>query len=51
MTDLAAINGKPVTGRRVLIWLVAFFGVVIAVNMAFVYFALNTWPGLTIQSF
>ena len=47
MTEAAAMNGKPVTGRKVLAWMVAFFGVVIAVNLAFVWFALDTWPGLT----
>jgi len=42
-------GGKPITGRTVLIGMVAFFGVVIAVNLVFVYFALSTWPGLTTQ--
>jgi len=34
------------TGHHVLVGLIAFFGVVIAVNGAFVYFALATWTGL-----
>lgn len=38
---------KPITGRRVLIWLLLFFGTIVAVNGAFVYFALDTWPGLS----
>lgn len=38
---------KPITGRRVLGWLLLFFGTVVAVNGAFVYFALDTWPGLS----
>ncbi len=43
-------GGGPITGRRVFMWLVAFFGVIFAVNMAFVYFALDSWPGLTTKS-
>jgi len=38
---------RPITGRKVLLWLVIFFGVIMAVNAALVYFALNTWPGLS----
>lgn len=38
---------KPITGRRVLVWLLLFFGTIVAVNGAFVYFALDTWPGLS----
>ena len=36
-----------ITGRMVLIGIVAFFGIVFAVNGTFVYFALESWPGLT----
>jgi len=35
------------TGRTVLYGLLGFFGTVIAVNGAFVYFALESWPGLS----
>jgi len=35
-----------ITGRHVMAGFVAFFGVVIAVNGAFVYLALATWTGL-----
>lgn len=38
---------KPITGRRVLVWLLLFFGTIVAVNGTFVYFALDTWPGLS----
>ena len=43
------MDGKHtvITGRKVLIGMIAFFGVIIAVNSAFVYFALDSWPGLT----
>ncbi|MEP0340040.1 MAG: FixH family protein [Alphaproteobacteria bacterium] len=40
---------RPITGKMVLIWIVAFFAVIIAVNLTFVYFALDSWPGLTTQ--
>lgn len=42
-------TGRPftITGRTVLIGMFSFFGVVMAVNATFVYFALSTWPGLT----
>jgi nitrogen fixation protein FixH len=43
-------GGRPITGRMVLIGMIAFFGVIISVNMAFVYFALDSWPGLTTQN-
>ena len=39
----------PITGRRVLAWMIMFFGVIIAVNGVFVYLALDTWPGLSTE--
>ncbi|MEQ9328005.1 MAG: FixH family protein [Rhodospirillales bacterium] len=36
-----------ITGRTVLIGMIAFFGVIFAVNGVFLYFALGTFPGLT----
>jgi len=36
-----------ITGRKVLFGLFAFFGVIFAVNGAFLYFAMESWPGLT----
>lgn len=36
-----------ITGRHVLFAMLAFFGVVIAVNLTFVHLALSTWTGLT----
>jgi nitrogen fixation protein FixH len=38
---------RPITGRTVLIGMIAFFGVIMAVNAVFVYFALDSWPGLS----
>jgi len=35
------------TGRRVLIALLLFFGVVAAVNAAMIWIALQSWPGLS----
>jgi len=43
------IMAKEITGRTVLIGMVAFFGLIIAVNMVFVYFALDSWPGLSTE--
>ena len=40
---------KKITGKMVLIWMIAFFGVIIAVNSVFMYFAIYTWPGLTTE--
>ncbi|NIA69175.1 FixH family protein [Pelagibius litoralis] len=36
-----------IRGKHVLMAMLAFFGVIILVNLIFVYFALNTWTGLT----
>ena len=48
----AAIIKEPrkITGRMVLIGMIAFFGVVSAVNGVFIYFALDTWPGLAVEN-
>ncbi len=37
---------KQITGKTVLIGMLAFFGVILAVNMTFMYLALNSWPEL-----
>ncbi|MBI3114019.1 MAG: FixH family protein [Rhodospirillales bacterium] len=37
---------RVITGRMVLVGMLAFFGVVFAANGALVFFALETWPGL-----
>jgi nitrogen fixation protein FixH len=42
--------GRRLTGRGVLVWLLAFFGVTFAVNGAFVYFAVSTFPGVEVAS-
>lgn len=39
-----------ITGRMVLLGILGFFGVIFAVNGAFVYFALDSWPGLSNDS-
>ncbi|PIW26626.1 MAG: hypothetical protein COW30_14050 [Rhodospirillales bacterium CG15_BIG_FIL_POST_REV_8_21_14_020_66_15] len=49
MTGMTRSAPRPITGRTVLIWAVSFFGVIVAVNLSFVYFALDSWPGLTTQ--
>lgn len=42
--------GKPLTGRAVLIWLLAFFGVVIGVNALMAKLAIDTMPGTEVES-
>ena len=41
---------KPLTGGKVLLMLVAFFGVVIAVNVVMMRFAIQTLPGTEVDS-
>jgi nitrogen fixation protein FixH len=43
-------GGRPLTGRTVLIWLVAFFGVVFGANAVFVRFAVSTFGGVETES-
>lgn len=38
---------RPITGRMVLIWALSFFGIILAANALLVFFALDTWPGLS----
>lgn len=45
--EIGADRGFRLTGRHVLIALLTFFGIVIAVNAAFVHIALSSWTGLT----
>jgi len=40
---------RPITGRMVLIWVLVFFGVVFAANGLLVFFALDSWPGLSTE--
>ncbi|NQW02189.1 MAG: FixH family protein [Rhodospirillales bacterium] len=40
---------SPITGRTVLLSMLAFFGVIFAVNGAFLYFALSSFPGMSTQ--
>jgi nitrogen fixation protein FixH len=46
----AAPNGRPLTGRAVLITFLAFFGVVFAVNGVMIKLAIDTMPGLEVES-
>jgi len=43
-------SAKPLTGRKVLIIFLAFFGVVTAVNIVFTYYATSTFPGLVVKN-
>lgn len=44
------MNGKPLTGRKVLAIAVSFFGVIIAVNVVMAYSAISTFPGLEVKN-
>ena len=46
----ASLSPKPLTGRNVLFMLVAFFGVVIGVNMVMMKLAILTLPGTDVDS-
>jgi nitrogen fixation protein FixH len=41
---------KQFTGRHMLAWLIAFFGVILAVNLTLAYFANSTWSGLVVEN-
>ncbi len=41
---------RPLTGRKVLFWLVGFFAVVFAANGVFIYLALGSFPGVVVES-
>ncbi len=47
MIDANGPRGFKLMGRHVLAAMVVFFGCVIAVNLTFVFFALDSWTGLT----
>jgi nitrogen fixation protein FixH len=49
MTEVVDKAPRRITGWTVFYGMIAFFGVIIAVNLTFVYFALDSWPGLTTQ--
>ncbi len=46
----ALVSPKPLTGRKVLFMLIAFFGVVIAVNVIMAKLAIQTLPGTEVDS-
>jgi nitrogen fixation protein FixH len=46
----AAPSPRPLSGRAVLAWLVAFFGVVIGVNVVMMKLAIDTLPGTDVDS-
>jgi nitrogen fixation protein FixH len=47
---IIAAAEKPLTGRKVLLMLVAFFGVVIGVNVTMMQLAIKTLPGTEVDS-
>lgn len=50
MTHPDMHSPKPLTGKRVLLYLVSFFAVIFAANGVFLYFALGTFPGVAVES-
>lgn len=53
MTKLSEIDSsieKPITGRHVLFAMIAFFGVIIAVNLTMATFARTSWTGLEVKN-
>ncbi len=43
-------SGKPFTGRHMIMVMVAFFGVIISVNLLMAYYANSTWSGLVVKN-
>lgn len=41
---------KAITGKTVLVWLLAFFGVIFTANAVFIYLALGSFPGVVVES-
>jgi nitrogen fixation protein FixH len=48
--SMQASSGREFTGRHLLLILIAFFGVVIAVNLTMAYLANSTWTGLVVNN-
>jgi len=44
------VSPKPLTGRKVLVMMIAFFGVVIGVNLVMMRLAIQTLPGTEVDS-
>jgi nitrogen fixation protein FixH len=43
-------GGRPFTGRHMLFIMLAFFGLILGVNVTMAYFAAGSWPGLVVQN-
>lgn len=43
-------EGRPLTGRKVFLFLVAAFGLIITVNVVMAYKAVSTFPGLDVEN-
>lgn len=43
-------SGRELTGRKVLVIVLAFFGTMLAANLALMYAALSTFPGLVVKN-
>lgn len=49
-SEVGQLTPKPLTGRKVFLWLVGFFGVIFTANAVFLWFALGTFPGVSVES-
>ena len=49
-TNLHSQSPKPFTGRHMLMLMVAFFSVIITVNMTMAYLASSSWTGLVVKN-
>jgi nitrogen fixation protein FixH len=47
---MSSISQRPFTGRHMLMIMLAFFGVIFAVNFTMVYFAVSSWTGLVVKN-
>jgi nitrogen fixation protein FixH len=47
---MSSASSRAITGRKVLVYMIAFFGVVFAVNAVMIKVALDTMPGLEVES-
>lgn len=50
MVDNNGGSHRELTGRKVLVWLFGFFGIIFAANAVFIYLALGTFPGVVVES-
>ncbi|SEI19564.1 Nitrogen fixation protein FixH [Rhizobium tibeticum] len=50
MSHYQITNGKGFTGRHMLFIMLAFFGIIISVNMTMAWYATSSWSGLVVEN-